>query len=329
MSILPLSIAIGEYDHVRDLLSGQVRAEGIDLLSSNLPVEEIFYRFTHFQEWDVSEMSFGKYVSLTSQDKNNMVAIPVFPSRSFRQSSMYVRAGGNITSPQQLAGKRVGIPEWAQTASIYTRGYLVDTIGIPLSDIQWVQAGVNEPGRREKVEIRLPAGVSYTAMPDHTLNDLLATGEIDAVLSARPPKALTDDTGEIVRLFDDYAEVEKQYFTSTGIFPIMHVIAIRRSTFERHPWIAMNLFKAFNEAKDRSIARALDVTASSFPIPWTPYMARQAQKMFGGNLWDYGIEPNRTTIDAFLRFSFEQGVAHRRLAVEDLFPKQVLTSVRV
>lgn len=166
MALLPLSIAVGEYDHVRDLFSGHVWAEGIELFPSNLPIEEIFYRFTYFQEWDISEMSFGKYVSMVSQDANSMVAIPVFPSRSFRHSSIYVRAGSSISKPQDLAGKRVGIPEWAQTASIYTRGYLTDTLGIALSDIEWVQAGVNEPGRREKVDLRLPDGVSYIAMPN-------------------------------------------------------------------------------------------------------------------------------------------------------------------
>ncbi|CAM5190168.1 4,5-dihydroxyphthalate decarboxylase OS=Castellaniella defragrans OX=75697 GN=HNR28_000913 PE=4 SV=1 [Castellaniella defragrans] len=329
MSLLPLSIAIGPYDHVRDLTSGQIRAEGIDLIPSNLSVEEIFYRFTHFREWDVSEMSFGKYVSLISQGDDRMVAIPVFPSRSFRQSSLYVRAGSGITDPRQLVGKKVGIPEWAQTASIYSRGYLVETVGLKLSDVQWIQAGVNQPGRREKVKVKIPAGVSYTPMPEHALNDLLLAGEIDAVLSARPPRSLADGSGDVVRVCRNYAEVEKEYFLSTGIFPIMHAIVIRREVFERNRWIAMNLFNAFNEAKDNSVRRALDSTVSSYPVPWVSSLAQQAKEMFGGQLWEYGIEPNRVTIEAFLRFAFEQGVAHRRLTTDDIFPEEVRSSVRV
>jgi 4,5-dihydroxyphthalate decarboxylase len=329
MSRLALSIAVGDYDHVRDLLSGRVRAEGIDLVASNLPVEEIFYRFTHFQEWDISEMSFGKYVSLASQDKNDMIALPIFPSRSFRQSSIYVRADSAISDPAQLRGRQVGIPEWAQTASIYTRGYLTDTVGIPLTEIGWVQAGVNQAGRSEKVALNLPQGVRYTPMPARSLNDLLLEGEIDAVLSARPPAACSDGSGRIVRLFPDYVAAEREYFAATGIFPIMHVIAIRRSTFERHPWIAMNLYKAFEEAKDRSIARALDITASAFPFPWAAQITQQAQQMFDGDLWAYGIDKNRTTIDAFLQFAFAQGVCHRKLSASELFPNQVQSSAKV
>lgn len=329
MSQLRLSIAIGPYDHVRDLTSGLVRAEGIELTPSNLAVEEIFYRFIHFREWDVSEMSFGKYVSLVSQGDDGMVAIPVFPSRCFRQSSFYVRADSPIRTPQQLAGKRVGIPEWAQTASVYSRGYLVETVGVKLGDIQWIQAGVNQPGRREKVKIKLPAGVSYTPMLEDDLNDLLLAGRIDAIVSARPPKDLTSGGGRIVRMFPNFAEVEKEYFLSTGIFPIMHVMVIRRPIFERHPWVAMNLYKAFNEAKDNSIRRLLDVTVSSCPMPWMSSLAHQAREMFGGKLWEYGIEPNRVTLEAFLRFATDQGVAHRPLVTDDLFPEEVRSSFRI
>jgi 4,5-dihydroxyphthalate decarboxylase len=320
---------VGDYDHVRDLLTGRVHAEGIDLLPINLPVEEIFYRFTNFREWDISEMSFGKYVSLTSQNKGTISAIPVFPSRMFRQSSIYVRADSGIEKPEQLAGKRIGLPEWAQTASIYSRGYLAHTVGIPLTDINWFQAGVNEAGRTEKVELRLPSGVRLTRVPDKSLSDMLVAGDIDAVMSARPPESFSSGNGAVVRLFSDYVETEKAYFKETGIFPIMHVIAIRRDTLDRHPWIAMNLFKAFTEAKNRSIERALDITCSHFPLPWGSSTTQQAQQLFGADIWPYGIEPNRVTIQAFLNFAYEQGVCHRQLTVEELFPKEVQSSFKV
>lgn len=329
MNKLSLSFAVGDYDHVRDLLTGRVHAEGIELLPVNLPVEEIFYRFTKFREWDISEMSFGKYVSLASQNEGGLTAIPVFPSRMFRQSSFYVRADSGITRPEQLAGKRIGVPEWAQTASIYSRGYLTHTVGIPLTDIKWFQAGVNEAGRAEKVALRLPAGVSLTPVPDRSLNDMLVAGDLDMVMSARPPKAFTDGSGKVVRLFADAAEVEREYFKQTGVFPIMHVVAVRRDTFDRNPWIAMNLLKAFTEAKNRSIERALDITCSHFPLPWGPDATQRAQSLFGKDIWPYGIEPNRTTIQAFIDFAFEQGVCHRQLTVEELFPPQVQSSFKV
>ncbi|MDB5897020.1 MAG: 4,5-dihydroxyphthalate decarboxylase [Ramlibacter sp.] len=327
MSKLTLSIGINDYDHVRDLLSGRVQAEGIDLLPSVLPVEEIFYRFIKFREWDVAEMSFAKYISLTSQGGDGLTAIPVFPSRVFRQSSFYVRAGSELKSAAQLAGCRIGVPEWAQTASIYSRGYLTGSVGIPLTAIDWVQAGVNEAGRAEKVEIKLPDQVRLTRRPDSNLNTLLLGNEIDVVLSARPPRGFAE--GSIVRLFDDSAAVERAWYQETGIFPIMHVIAIRKEQLDRHPWIATNLLKAFTQAKDRSVERALDITCSHFPLPWIPEAAKSAQATMGNDFWPYGIEPNRPTLQAFADFAFEQGVCHRRVALEELFPVQVQSSVKV
>lgn len=329
MNQLTLSLAVGDYDHVRDLLTGRVRAEGIELLPVNLPVEEIFFRFTKFREWDISEMSFGKYVSIASQDEGGLVAIPVFPSRMFRQSSFYIRVDGGITRPEQLAGKRVGVPEWAQTASIYSRGYLTHTVGIPLTDIQWFQAGVNEAGRTEKVALRLPAGVSLTPVPERSLNDMLVAGDIDMIMSARPPKDFANRSGKLTRLFANSADVEREYYLQTGIFPIMHVIAMRRDTFERNPWIAMNLLKAFTEAKDRSVERALDITCSHSPLPWGLEATQRAQSLFGDDLWPYGIEANRTTIQAFIDFAYEQGICHRHMTVEELFPKQVQSTFKV
>jgi 4,5-dihydroxyphthalate decarboxylase len=329
MTSLTLSLAIGDYDHVRDLLTGRVRAEGIEIMPINLPVEEIFYRFTRFQEWQVSEMSFAKYASLRSQDNDAIIAIPVFPSRMFRHSSIYVRADSGIERPEDLAGKRIGIPEWAQTAAIYTRGYLMHRIGIALQDVSWVQAGVNQPGRAEKVDLRLPAGVTCTALPDRSLSELLVAGEVDAVMSARPPESFVRGEGGVVRLFGSYAEAEHGYWRETGIFPIMHVIAMRRDIYERHPWIAMNLLKAFTEAKNRSLARALDITASHFPVPWSVNLAQQAQQLFGNDIWPYGIGANRVTLDAFLSFAHEQGVCHRLLRAEDLFAAEVQSSFRV
>jgi 4,5-dihydroxyphthalate decarboxylase len=327
LSKLTISLGINDYDHVRDLLSGRVQAEGIDLVPSILPVEEIFYRFIKYREWDVAEMSFAKYISLVSQGGDGLTAIPVFPSRVFRQSSFYVKAGSQLRRAEDLAGRRVGLPEWAQTAAIYSRGYLTGTVGVPLSAVEWFQAGVNEAGRAEKVELKLPEGVRLTRRPDSTLNDLLLAGEIDVAMSARPPRGFAD--GSIVRMFEDPNAVERAYFQQTGIFPIMHVVAMRKELFDRHPWVAGNLLTAFTEAKDRSLERTRDITCSHYPLPWMSDTAAAVQKMLGEDFWPYGIEPNRRTLQAFADFAFEQGVCHRRVALEELFPKQLHGSVKV
>ncbi|HWP35839.1 MAG TPA: ABC transporter substrate-binding protein [Thermodesulfobacteriota bacterium] len=329
MATVQLTLAISDYDHVRDLTRGEVRAAGIELVHLDLQIEEIFHRFTKYREWDVSEMSLAKYCALVSQGDTSVTAIPVFPSRAFRLSSIYVRRGGPVRRPEDLKGKRVGLPEWAQTAAVYTRGYLVHEVGLSLADIEWVQAGVNEAGRAEKVALELPAGVRCRPAPDKTLNGMLLSGEVDAIMTAHPPDAFVQRRPEVVRLFPDYVAVEEAYWRKTGIYPIMHIVALRRQVLERHPWVAMNLFKAFEEAKRRSQARALDVTATRFPIPWVYAWAERARELFGDDFFPYGIEPNRRTLEAFLRFAHEQGVCRRLLRVEELFPEELRTSFRV
>ena len=311
---LPISLAISPYEHTRDL-----RPEGIALNVLDLPIEEIFYRFTHFREWHASEMSFGKVISLLSQPKPEIICIPVFLSRVFRHSAIYVRPG--IKSPKELEGKRVGIPEWAQTAGIYMRGMLQHEYGVDLARIQWFQAGVREPGRVEKVKLNLPPGVSIQPMPERTLADMLQKGDLDAAMSARQVPG--------ARLFENYQEVEKAYYRKTRIFPIMHVLAIKRDAYERDRWIAMNLFKAFEEAKNRSIARVSEFGLSHLPIPWVPDHLRQWREMAGEDFWPYGIEPNRPTLEAFLQYGYEQGVATRRLKVEELFAPETLERAKI
>ncbi|MDE2227489.1 MAG: 4,5-dihydroxyphthalate decarboxylase [Alphaproteobacteria bacterium] len=316
---MSLTLAISRYDHVRDLTASEVAADGIALTALELPVEEIFHRFLKYQEWEVSELSLAKYAALASQAGSPFTAIPVFPSRFFRQSSIYVRAGGPVKTPSDLKGRRVGIPEWAQTAAVYSRGILVEDYGLDLAEIEWLQAGVNEPGRREKVAIKLPPGVRLTPQPEKSLDVMLLAGEVDAVMSAHAPAAAEAGDPRVSRLFENYREVEEDYWKRTRIFPIMHVIAIRRAVVERFPWVPMNLMKAFEEAKRRSVRRLVEFTASRYPIPWLADIAARTYALFGGDPFPYGIEANRTTLDTFLRWCFEQGVCQRRLAPEDLF----------
>jgi 4,5-dihydroxyphthalate decarboxylase len=328
VSRLPLTLAISDYDHVADLVNGRVVVQGIDLTCLNLQIEETHFRSLTYREFDVSELSFAKYASLLSQGDESLTAIPVFPLRMARHSSIYVRRDGPVREPADLAGRRVGLPEWAQTAAVYSRGFLVHQYGLDLASIEWLQAGVNQAGRNEKVKLKLPAGVKLKPMPEKSLSDMLVSGEIDAALTAHPPTCFLDGHPNIMRLFEDFMEVEKRYIQDTGIFPIMHIVALRRELVNRNPWIAMNLFTAFEEAKNRSLERALFV-GSRFPIPWCYEYARRAQDLLGKDFWPYGVEANRNTLHAFLRYAHEQGVCHRLLEVEEVFAQQVQKRFRV
>jgi 4,5-dihydroxyphthalate decarboxylase len=306
-----------------------VPVEGVDLTCLDLQIEEIFFRTFNYRDFDVSEVSMGKYTSLVSQGDSPLVAIPVFPSRVPRHSSIYVRRDGPVKAPSDLAGRKVGIPEWAQTASVYSRGFLAHQYKVDLTTIQWVQAGVDQPGRLEKVKLKLPTGIKYMSAPDKSLSSMLVSGEIDAALSAHAPACYEQHHPNIKRLFEDYLDLEQKYVKETGIYPIMHTIALKREIVERNPWVAMNLYKAFEQAKNRSVARALASTSSTLPIPWGYEFARRMQTIVGEDLMPYGIDPNRKTLEAFLQYAHEQGVTHRKLAPEDLFPPQVQNSVRV
>ncbi|HEY2600708.1 MAG TPA: hypothetical protein VGI67_04055 [Thermoleophilaceae bacterium] len=324
-----LTLALGDYDHTRDLVSGVVPVEGVDLTCMSFSVEETFFRFARFREWDVSEFSLAKYCSLRASGDDSLTAIPVFPSRSFRHSAIFIRADGPLDDPAALAGKRIGVPEWTQTATVYARGLLQHQYGLDLRAVEWFQGGTNEPGRVEGIKLDPPPGFSLTPVSDRSLNDMLLAGDLDALIAAHPPDEFESGSGRVVRLFGDYRATEEAYYRDTGIFPIMHVIALRQDVLDDHPWAAMNLYTAFREAKRRGIERALDMNAPKYPIPWSPANARRAEQIFGGDFWPYGLEENRRTLDAFLEFAHEQGACARRLEPDELFPDSVKTEFRV
>jgi len=327
--LVPLTVAVNDYDHVRDLASGAVTVEGARLTCVHHPVEEIFFRFTRHREWEASELSLAKYSSLRAAGDDSLVAIPVFTSRAFRHSAIFVRADGPVGDPRALAGGRVGVPEWTQTATVYARGLLEEEFGVRLTDVEWVQAGTNEPGRTEGVELRLPDGLSLTGLADRTLNDMLLAGELDAVIAAHPPAEFEARTGRITRLFSNYRELEEASYRRTGVFPIMHVVVLRADVYAARPWLAMNLFTAFEEAKRRSQERAADMNAPRFPVPWAPANAERAEGLFGRDFWPYGVEPNRATLDWFLERAFAQGVCGRRLAPDELFAEETGERFRI
>jgi 4,5-dihydroxyphthalate decarboxylase len=326
---VPLTLAVNEYDHVRDLCNGTVPVEGVALNCLNFPVEEIFFRFARYREWDVSELSLAKYCSLRASGDDSLVAIPVFTSRAFRHSAIFVRADGLVDDPTELAGGRIGVPEWTQTATVYARGLLAHDYGVTVEDVTWVQAGTNEPGRVEGIQVDLPDSITVVPMPDRTLNDMLLAGELDAVIAAHPPAGFTSGGGEIVRLFSDYRAVERDSYERTGVFPIMHVVALRADVHERYPWIAMNLYSAFERAKARSLARVTDVNAPFMPVPWGPAHVGGVRETFGEDFWPYGIAANRATLETFLRYAHEQGVCARPLTPDELFVEQVQHAFRI
>ena len=324
-----LTIATTDYDHFRDFRFGLVRAEGIEVNWLSLGHHEIFSRFTFNREWDVSELSFAKFSAQVTREDSDIIGLPVYASRLFRFASFYVNRKAGIKTAKDLRGKRIGVPEWAHTAAVYMRGWLMHDAGVLLSDIDWVQCGTNEAGRIEKVELSLPKGVRLTSMPDKTLSGMIASGEIDCVIIARPPNSFREKHPDVVRLFPDYESMERRYYEDTGVYPIMHVIALRKAILDGQPWVARNLYNAFEESKRRSIERILDPAVSRYPVPWlTAYTAR-VQQMFGDDLFPYGIEANRPTLELFLRYAHEQGIARCLAMPEDIFPAGIMASVKV
>ena len=326
---LELTIAASDYDHFRDFRSGDIQAEGIDPIWLTMDFHEIFARFAARRDWDVSEMSFAKFAALATDDNADIIGLPVFPSRMFRFSSFYINRHKGIRTAADLRGKRIGVPEWAQTAAVYTRGWLEHVAGVPLTSIDWVQAGSNDAGRAEKVELDLPNGLRLTRVTDKTLGDMVASGELDCVMIAREPNVFRRKHPDVVRLFPDYRAAEEQSFDETGVYPIMHTIAMRKSVLEKYPWAARNLFLAFEESKNRSLERLNDEAVSRFPVPWLVDYVRSLRDRFGDDLHPYGIEANYPTLKLFLQYAYEQGIAKKLVSPEAIFPEGLSFSVKV
>jgi 4,5-dihydroxyphthalate decarboxylase len=326
---LHLTVATDDYDHFRDFRLGLVKAEGIETTWLTMDIHEVFARFAANREWDVSELSFAKFTAQVTEPDSDIVGIPVFASRMFRMSSFYVYKKSGIKSPGDLRGRKVGLPEWAQTAAVYTRGWLQHDAGVPLTEIDWYQAGTEQPGRTEKVELNLPKGLRLTRVTDKALSGMLAAGELDCILTARPPSCFVKKHPDVVRLFPDFQAEEMRQFEATGVYPIMHIIALKRSILKENPWVARNLFNAFEESKERSLARLNDMSVSRYPVPWLADHVARLRERLGRDLYPYGIEENRPTLETFLKYAYEQGIARRLAKPEDLFPAGIMVSVKV
>ncbi len=317
--MLDLSLAAYRYDRTEGLRDGRVRPEGVRLNCLTLRVEEIFWRMAQYREFDVAEFSLGGYVVRRGRGADDLVAIPVFLSRYFRHSCIFVNADAGISRPEDLKGRRVGVPEYQMTAAVWARGALADDYGVRPEEITWVQGGLEDPGRIpfEPVE---PEGVSIEAAPtDRSLAQMLAAGEIDALFTARTPSTFHRSGGPVRRLFEKPWEVERDYFRRTGIFPIMHTVVIKRELLEANPWLAATMLKAFSDAKRLATAELTQTSALPITLPFLVEHAYETMDLMGEDFWPYGLEENRKTLETFVRYMHEQGMIAEPMPIESLF----------
>jgi 4,5-dihydroxyphthalate decarboxylase len=330
MPALRLTLACWDYDRTRALIDGSVAPEGIDLIYLNQPVEETFWRMLRFREFDCSEMSLSSYVASLNSDNPPFVAIPAFPSRFFRHSCIFVSAKSGIRKPEELKGKRIGVPEYQMTAPVWIRGILSDDYGVKVTDVEHYSGGEEEPGREEKLKLDLPSTIRLRGIPaDKTLSRMIADGDLDALVTARAPSTFQKEPDKVRRLFPDYVETEKQYYRRTKIFPIMHTVVIRRDVYASNPWVAQSLYKAFTEAKAKAY-RLYDQTAAlPAMVPWLIAQLDEARREMGEDWWPYGVEPNRKVLETFLRYHHEQGLSKRRFTPDELFARETLESFKI
>ena len=319
MSNLRLSFACNPYDRIEPLATGAVKPEGIDLSVELIASpREIFDRMALKHDFDMAELSASEFITLSAGSERPFVALPVFPSRVFRHGFIIVGAKSDIREASDLAGKRIGVPLYAQTAAIWIRGLLADEYGVDLSTITWVQGGMDHAGSHgeDRAPPKIP-GVRIEPNPGRPLDAMLASGEIDAFIGAQIPASVRN--GAARRLFPDYHARETDYFRRTRIHPIMHLVAIRREVYERDPWIAAPLYRAFVAAKDKAWANLCHTGANSCMLPFVYAHVEETRALMGDDPWPYGVEANLPTLQAMTRYMYTQGLCAKHFAPQDLF----------
>ncbi|MBN9474987.1 MAG: 4,5-dihydroxyphthalate decarboxylase [Bordetella sp. SCN 68-11] len=330
MSKLRLSLGCWDYDRTRALMDGTVVPDGIDLNYLNMPVEETFFRMLRHREFDVAEMSLSSYTVSLFKPERPFIAIPIFPSRFFRHSCIYVNADAGIREPKDLIGKRIGTPEYQMTAPVWIRGILDEHYGVPVDSVTYVTGGEEEPGRPEKLKIDLPPNIKVEQIgPTQTLSQMLLDGEIDALHTARMPSTFLTGKGKVTRLFPDFEGVERGYFRSTGIFPIMHTLVIRREIYEANRWVAQSLYKAFVQAQQVAYQNLRETAALKIMHPWLLGNMEAVVKEMGEDFWAYGFENNRKTLETFLRYHHQGGLSKKLLTPEDLFAPETFEAFKI
>ena len=322
-----VTLACGATDRTLPMILGDVRPAGIDLTFLRMYPEEVFWRMTRHAEFDAAEMSLSSYILRRSRGDDALLAIPVFTSREFRHSCVWVRSDADIASPADLRGKRVGVPEYQMTAAVWIRGFLSDDFGVAPGDMQWYSGGLYQPGREEKLPISIP-GLDLRAIgAGQTLSDMLLNGELDAVMGPRPPRGFPGP--RVRRLFADFRQVEADYFKRTGVFPIMHTVVIRRDLLEREPWVARSMYDAFCESKRRAMAELAEPVVLAVSLPWQIAEVESTRALMGADYWPYGVEPNRAALETLMRYSCEQRLAERPVSIESLFAASTLDDYRI
>jgi 4,5-dihydroxyphthalate decarboxylase len=331
MSKLRLSLGCWNYDRTRGLLEGRIQPDGIDLTYLDMPVEETFFRMLRHQEFDVAEMSLSSYTVSLFKEQKHFIAIPVFPSRFFRHSCIYVNTKSGIKEPKDLIGKKIGNPEYQMTAPVWIRGILQDEYGVPVDTQTYYTGGEEEPNRPEKLKLDLPPRIRIQPIGERdTLAAMLRDGHIDAFYTARMPSSYkAGGLGDVRRLFESYMEIEQAYYRKTRIFPIMHTVAIRRSLYERYPWVAMSLYKAFVQSQRETYDDLYVTAALKAMLPWLTKHVEDARGLMGDDFWPYGFAPNRETLATFLRYHQEQGLSKRLLQPEELFAPETMESFKI
>lgn len=330
MTKLKLTFGCWNYDRTRALMDGSVQPDGIDLNYLNMPVEETFFRMLRHKEFDIAEMSLSSYTVSMFNETRPFVAIPVFPSRFFRHSCIYVNANSGIKTARDLIGKRVGNPEYQMTAPVWIRGILSDHYGVPVDSVTYFTGGEEEPGRSEKLKLDLPPNIKVERIgPTQTLAKMLLDGEIDALYTARMPSTFLTGGGKVKRLFEDYEQVERNYFKETQMFPIMHTVAIRRDVYEANRWVARSMMKALEESQRRTYEDLYETAALKTMLPWLTSHVEQVKREMGKDFWPYGFEKNEATLKTFLRYSFEQGLSKRQLDPAELFAPEALEAFKI
>jgi 4,5-dihydroxyphthalate decarboxylase len=320
---------MGDYDRTRALLDGRVQIDGVDPVYMTLSPEEIFFRAFRNVEFDITEMSFSSYLVKASKGESPYVAVPVFLSRAFRHTSIYVRTD-RVKRPEDLKGRRIGVPEYQLTALVWARSILQDDYGVRPEDVTWVRGGIDEPGRPEKIKLQLPPDVRMESAPeDDTISAMLDRGDIDGFIAPRPPGGAALRNPNVGWLFPDPTAVAKDYYKRTGVFPIMHVVGIRKELAEQHPWLPGAVLKAFEQSKAAALAHLSDTSATKVTLPFVEEQLKAAREAMGEDYWSYGVPANRRTLETFVRHHHSQGLSARLMSVDEIFHPATYESFKI
>jgi 4,5-dihydroxyphthalate decarboxylase len=310
---------MGDYDRTRALFDGRVQIDGVDPVCMLLSPEEMFFRAMRSRDFDISELSFSSYLVKHSRGESPYIAIPVFLSRAFRHTSLYARRD-RIQRPEDLKGKRIGLPEYQLTANVWARALLEDDYGVRPQDVTWVRGGIDMPGRPEKIPLQLPPEIRIESAPEgRTISELLNRGDIEGFMAPRPPSRHVLKNPSVGWLFDDPTSVAKDYYRRTGVFPIMHVVGIRKELAAQHPWLPVAVQKAFTQAKAAAIELLEDTSATKVTLPFVEEQLKAARDTMGDDYWSYGVAAARKTLETFVRHHHSQGLSSREVPVEELF----------